>query len=825
MASAIPDMNEVIHEETLYKLCGKTKHLWNKAGAWKQKHFVLKIIGDKPVLEYYSKKPKNKHVQPKGRIHLFPSYRVEKVTNTRNRAYVFEVTTPECYLCVSADEQKTMDVFVFYLQIQTQLHDRIKEDCVIVKPENSEAQRRIGARSTECILNLSPWGVTLALACNRAVLSQWPLKSIRCYESTGTGHFTLEAGRVAPMGDGLYVFTTDPGQDNAIYDTLDQYVIDAMGKVQPSRRGTAEEMDDYILELEQLFGLAQINVCTSSQPEIPQILHDNWNHIPSIPARPRPITHSKKSQLNTSQSSQDNKATPPPLPDRQTDSPRLGSTRRDVNTGWSAVNSSFHLEPLSSTSSLVNRPPLPLPGETKTKTPTPTPPLSIPSSKRSQTKKFVKSVSQTSTRSTDSHLSQLSPFTPLAKDWISPPSFQEATAANSESSPPSSPNLSPDPYLHPSTKRHHADAQTQDDSMQSYLSPMTREEQAELKRPKSENRMSRLRSVSCEDLSDYVKDMIYMPMEDSFESKSLDELNDSQTDSSRPPLPFPHIKSYVGSIDMEQRERSHSIDYYNVNLRGAIDRSPSPTVTELRRRYNSRVRSNLRKSVSNPNFIHALKKEMRDSNKAAKSLSGTSPLKSKSKSRSLVSLLPENLKRRLSKDGSKRDSGESQTQRGSRSGSLPSSPPLAVQRQTSSQSGINIKIKGITVSEASRSFKKQISPEKITKQFSSDTSATNNVAIENRSRGKLEMRSPIFKKRDSPSPKLRRQNAELSSTQTHQKPDNLDKPHNNKKKPVVASKPHKDKTKGQSDRPVASNKSNPAKEGDRLMNGDVETNC
>lgn len=504
--------------------------------------------------------------------------------------------------------------------------------------------------------------------------------------------------------------------------------------------------------------------------------------------------------------SQNGKATPPPLPERLTDSPRLGSTRREVNASWSAVNSSFQLQPNSSP--LVSRPQLPLPDETKTKTP----PLSIPKSQASQQKKFVSSISQTSTRSTDSQLSQFSPFSPTAKDWISPPSFQEAMASNSEYSPSSSPNLSPDTYLHPSLKRPHKVRQTKDYSLQSYLLPMTREEQeAQNTRPKSEIRMNRLRSVSCEDLSNYVKDIVYMPM---------DDLNDPKTNSS-PPLPFPHIQSYVGSGDIDQRERSHSIDYYNVNLKGTIDSSPSPTVTELKRRYNTHIRTNLRKSVSNPNFIHALKKEMRDS-KVLKSVSGTSPLKSKSKSRSLVSLLPENLRRRLSKDASKRDSCDSSNEdrgvSGRNSGSLPSSPPSTIKRQASSQSGINIKIKGITISETSRTFKRQVSqsPEKPLKQLSSDAAATNDVNIDGQGRGTHETRSPMFKKRDTPSPKLQRQNADASSKQISSKPKILDKPHNHKSKPVIFSKPKKDK---------ATTKTNQEQKADKVSNGNVETVC
>ena len=64
------------------------------------------------------------------------------------------------------------------------------------------------------------------------MLAQWPLKSIRCYETSGTCQLSIEAGRVAPMGDGLYIFQTRPGDANGIYDLLDQYVMDNVGRAQ-----------------------------------------------------------------------------------------------------------------------------------------------------------------------------------------------------------------------------------------------------------------------------------------------------------------------------------------------------------------------------------------------------------------------------------------------------------------------------------------------------------------------------------------------------------------------------------------------------------------
>ena len=61
-----------------------------------------------------------------GKLELFPSYRVEKITNMKNRAYVFQVTTPGCTLCLSAEEQRSMDLFVFFIQIQSRLKDQIR---------------------------------------------------------------------------------------------------------------------------------------------------------------------------------------------------------------------------------------------------------------------------------------------------------------------------------------------------------------------------------------------------------------------------------------------------------------------------------------------------------------------------------------------------------------------------------------------------------------------------------------------------------------------------------------------------------------------------
>lgn len=83
--------------------------------------------------------------------------------------------------------------------------------------------QRIGAKDQQCLLHVSKWGVTLALERSRAVVAQWPLTTIRTYESADDNKFTFEAGRRAPMGQGMYAFLTVEGEDNRIFDAIDEY--------------------------------------------------------------------------------------------------------------------------------------------------------------------------------------------------------------------------------------------------------------------------------------------------------------------------------------------------------------------------------------------------------------------------------------------------------------------------------------------------------------------------------------------------------------------------------------------------------------------------
>ena len=92
-----------------------------------------------------------------------------------------------------------------------------------VKASNSKQMQRIGAKDQRCLIHVSKWGVTLALERSRAVVAQWPLTTIRTYESADNNEFTFEAGRRAPMGQGIYTFITAQGEDNRLFDAIDEY--------------------------------------------------------------------------------------------------------------------------------------------------------------------------------------------------------------------------------------------------------------------------------------------------------------------------------------------------------------------------------------------------------------------------------------------------------------------------------------------------------------------------------------------------------------------------------------------------------------------------
>ncbi|KAI8770975.1 serine-rich adhesin for platelets [Biomphalaria glabrata] len=272
---------DVVYQGEVFKLSEAKKRLiGSKAGSWKAKYLIFRLKSDKPILEYHKRKPKHNKKHEKtitDSVELWPTFKVEKLKNARGRTYVCEITSPAHHIFLSVNEEKELDVLVFLLQVQIRLKSNIRDDLITVLPEDTECLRKIGAAGCTCILHASPWGLTLALEKTRALLAQWPLKSIRYYEVPAPGHFNIEAGRVAPMGEGLFQFKTQGGEEDFMYDLVDSYIVNTLDRVKPTQKGTPEEIEDYIREHECLHSLTAITVCSKQEPEIRNILSKTWN--------------------------------------------------------------------------------------------------------------------------------------------------------------------------------------------------------------------------------------------------------------------------------------------------------------------------------------------------------------------------------------------------------------------------------------------------------------------------------------------------------------------------------------------------------------------
>ncbi|BFZ20097.1 hypothetical protein BsWGS_23137 [Bradybaena similaris] len=293
--------NNVIYQGEFYKLNESRKRLIRtKADTWKPKYLIFYHKDDKPVLEYHKRKPKNGKKSERTlteSFELWPSYKVEKLHNARGRAFVCEITSADFHIFLSADEEKQIDVLVFLLQIQIRLKENIKKEYINVVPDDSESHQKIGAKGSKCVLHVSPWGLTLVLEQTRALLAQWPLKSIRYYEASGAGNFSIEAGRVAPMGEGLFSFKTQPGEDDFMYNLIDSYIVNTLDRVKPTQKGTPEEIEDYIREHDCLHSLTDISVCSPQNYEIRKVLKRNWGI--SLPT-PEDLTSSASPEAQTS---------------------------------------------------------------------------------------------------------------------------------------------------------------------------------------------------------------------------------------------------------------------------------------------------------------------------------------------------------------------------------------------------------------------------------------------------------------------------------------------------------------------------------------------
>lgn len=232
-------------------------------------------------------------------------------------------------------------------------------------------------------------------------------------------------------------------------------------------------------------------------------------------------------------------------------------------------------------------------------------------------------------------------------------------------------------------------------------------------------RFRRLRSASCEDLSDYLRTVVYDPV-----SKSMNDLLSEHEEDNNYMRhePFPRLQTFSGVIE---HRHGHELDnYYNIEgLRGKIYDGPGLTVAEIRKRFSKRSQSRIRRSVSNPNFIGSPSVEKL--NRARISIGLMTAKDLNSHSSSLKDLLPEGLRRHLTKEPhhkgsqgalssgivSSGNSSKHSSRGSSRASSAHSSPYNSLSRKSKHLNKEDIvattSVKGINITKRSRSFRRQ----------------------------------------------------------------------------------------------------------------------
>ena len=237
-----------------------------------------------------------------------------------------------------------------------------------------------------------------------------------------------------------------------------------------------------------------------------------------------------------------------------------------------------------------------------------------------------------------------------------------------------------------------------------------------------------LKTASCEDLSDHMRTAIYD--DDGNEASQEKQETDlytvldhgsktkvtSATEDNKPPLPFVGLKNFEDkTVDADShRDRSRSFGYVNVKGNSPQTHhkpiSHAPSAHLIRKMVNARAKQeNLRKSLSNPNFLNLGSKEQLADLKPHTSPSpgGKFTAALKQKSRSFGSLFPA-IKRAFSRESLGSHSRSTTPERRSSfcSKRRNSNAESNFRRSSSSHSLGEITVKGVRFTERSRSFRK-----------------------------------------------------------------------------------------------------------------------
>ncbi|KAJ7383336.1 hypothetical protein OS493_028884 [Desmophyllum pertusum] len=233
---------------------------------WKKGYYVLRkyCAGDQPFLQWFDREDGWRRQMPRGTLELFPRYKVFKRMEHKAKQHVFEISNDAETLMLAAESETVMDLWVIQLQMQTILNRewqvKYLESKAVAAGKCNELE--LGINSV-CYI-ISRWGLTLALERTRAVLAQWPLTTIRSYEALDTNEFLFEAGRASPMGEGKFNFFTHNGDDNKIFDVIDNFASARLRRRQDTHSPTASHElteDDIERAYDQLrFSLQPISV-------------------------------------------------------------------------------------------------------------------------------------------------------------------------------------------------------------------------------------------------------------------------------------------------------------------------------------------------------------------------------------------------------------------------------------------------------------------------------------------------------------------------------------------------------------------------------------
>lgn len=129
------------------------------------------------------------------------------------------------------------------IQNQTKLTSGIQGHSFGVVAEESSATSRVGVAGKHCLLFVGPEKVILANKTDRSVVCVWPFPAIRSYASDDDRRLVIEAGRCAPLGEGVYSFRTRENDDNVLFDLFDHYIAQAAEEHEMPKKGKKERKE------------------------------------------------------------------------------------------------------------------------------------------------------------------------------------------------------------------------------------------------------------------------------------------------------------------------------------------------------------------------------------------------------------------------------------------------------------------------------------------------------------------------------------------------------------------------------------------------------